>query len=163
MSVNVLRNLNLNMSNTLAATSALNLPSSAVRLDTLIDTPASVSLSGIARPTVNPSVLSEVPASPGLAVTFRLPTAGDGWAVHDLESNIENQFKTSVKQLKVNTGDGIFSLNWKAGEQIDADVVIAGLYDKRIASKDLAFVGFRYDLNHGKWTGPDNGNGYAAR
>jgi uncharacterized protein YfiM (DUF2279 family) len=24
-------------------------------------------------------------------------------------------------------------------------------------------VGFRYDLNHGRWTGPDNGNGYAAR
>ena len=24
-------------------------------------------------------------------------------------------------------------------------------------------VGFRYDLNHGKWTGPDSGNGYAVR
>jgi len=24
-------------------------------------------------------------------------------------------------------------------------------------------VGFRYDLNHDKWTGPDNGNGFAAR
>jgi hypothetical protein len=24
-------------------------------------------------------------------------------------------------------------------------------------------VGFRYDLNSGKWTGPDNGNGFAAR
>lgn len=146
-SVNALRNLNLNMSNTLAATSALNLPPSALRPDLVLEAPASVTLSGIARPTVNPSVLSAVPASQGLAVTFRLPTAGDGWAVQDLESNIENQFKTSVKQLKINTGDGIFSLNWKAGEQIDAGVVTAGLYDKRIASKDLAFVGFRYDLD----------------
>lgn len=24
-------------------------------------------------------------------------------------------------------------------------------------------VGYRYDLNHDKWTGPDNGNGFAAR
>ena len=24
-------------------------------------------------------------------------------------------------------------------------------------------VGFRYDLNHGKWIGPDNGNGFATR
>ena len=24
-------------------------------------------------------------------------------------------------------------------------------------------VGFRYDMNHDKWTGPDNGNGFAAR
>jgi hypothetical protein len=24
-------------------------------------------------------------------------------------------------------------------------------------------VGFRYDLNHDTWTGPDNGNGFAAR
>jgi Predicted periplasmic lipoprotein (DUF2279) len=24
-------------------------------------------------------------------------------------------------------------------------------------------VGYRYDLNHGRWTGPDNGNGFATR
>jgi len=24
-------------------------------------------------------------------------------------------------------------------------------------------IGYRYDLNHGRWTGPDNGNGFAAR
>jgi len=24
-------------------------------------------------------------------------------------------------------------------------------------------VGYRYDLNHNKWIGPDNGNGFATR
>jgi hypothetical protein len=121
--IDTLRNLNINMSTALGA-----------------------SMLDGSRPTTNPKVLADVPALGGKATTFRLPNSADGWTVQDLESNIENLHKVSTKQLSLNTGDGLFTVEWKTGDQIKLADVTA-LYEQRVASTDLTFVGFRYDLD----------------
>ncbi len=142
-----LRRLNINMSTAISSGAATRPIATSPFPGGLLDVPVSMTVAGAVRPTVDPDVLSDVVASEGLAVSFRLPSAGDGWAVQDLESNIENTYTLAAKQLTINTGEDLFNVSWKTGEQIDADVVQAGLYEKRIASVDLAFVGFRYDLD----------------
>jgi tetratricopeptide (TPR) repeat protein len=93
----------------------------------------------------DPGSLLAVAHVDAAAVTLRLPSAGEGWVVHGLTSNIENAYGAGTKQLAVNTGSGTFTLTWAEHDGMDDSKVVDGLYRTRIEDVTAAALGLRFD------------------
>ncbi|PEZ06746.1 hypothetical protein CN326_09720 [Bacillus sp. AFS018417] len=95
---------------------------------------------------IQPSDLSDLYQSNGLAVTYRLPGKGGGWTKQAVEVKAKSSEKDYPKKLRFFWAGKEIEVLWESGDRLPVDQFVNDFYDPRTSYESLSDLRFPDEL-----------------